>query len=101
MFNIFKRKPVQLNTFALNIATIVTTEIAFEKLAKENPQLFKELHFKLIGKKTGENFEADIASSMREWELGKVEIISQYIGERRMNELRNKLALTITNFLDE
>lgn len=101
MFNLFKRKPIELDTFALNIATIVTTETGFESLARSNPDLMAKEHFKIMGKTTGSNWEGSIAEAQKEWETSKVEMVTQLFGEKRMNELRNKIALTITEFLDE
>ncbi|EKE05631.1 MAG: hypothetical protein ACD_19C00187G0019 [uncultured bacterium] len=101
MFNFFKNKPIELDTFALNIATIATTESGFEKLTRDNPDLMTQAHFKLMAKTTGTNWEGSIAEGQRDWENSKVKMVAQLFGEKRLNELRNKLALTITEFLNE
>jgi len=89
-----------LDTWALNMATTIATEVAFEKLIRENPEVFKKLHFEIMGKKTNDH-EMGLAEAQRDWELGKVKIIDNYIGPKKMDELREKLAETITKFFNK
>lgn len=83
-----------IDQFALTIATPVATETAFEKLTRENPNLFTEAHFKLMK-------STDMAEAQREWEIAKVNIISEYIGEKKMNKFREEIAEVISKWLNQ
>ncbi|EKE05967.1 MAG: hypothetical protein ACD_19C00139G0003 [uncultured bacterium] len=88
-----------VDEWALSMATTLSTETAFEKLARENPELFKKVHFDIMSRKTGANYEASIAETQREWEIAKVNLISEYIGNKKIDALREELAEVVSRFL--